>query len=109
MIRPDLAGLTITIEVLQGRNLVAKDRNVLGKRSHSDPYAKLHIGGKLIGETRVIPKSLNPIWNSRFEYKMGADSATHFIQANYRNEVQSDATLMIWDHDTIGNQIPWEQ
>jgi hypothetical protein len=34
---------------------------------------------------------------------MGADSATHFIQANYRNEVQSDATLIIWDHDTIGN------
>jgi tellurium resistance protein TerZ len=102
MIRPDLAGLTITIEVLQGRNLVAKDRNVMGKRSYSDPFAQLHIGGKWIGETSVIPKSLNPIWNSRFEYKMGADAATNFIQANHRNEVQSDATLMIWDHDTIG-------
>jgi stress response protein SCP2 len=102
MSRPELAGLTITLEILQGRNLVAKDRNLLGKRSTSDPYIQLHIEGKLIGTTRVVPKTLNPVWNSRFEFKLGADSAACLVQDEYRNEVRSGATITIWDHDKIG-------
>lgn len=103
MNRPDLAGLTITVEILQGRDLIAKDRNLLGRRTTSDPYAKLFVGGTLIGTTKVIPKTLNPTWNARFHYKAGADSAARMIQPEYRNQPQLDALLTIWDRDEIGD------
>jgi stress response protein SCP2 len=103
MNRPELAGLTITVEILQGRDLVAKDRNVMGMRSTSDPYVKLHIGGKLIGKTRVIPKTLKPVWNSHFQYLIGADSAARVIQPKHAKVPQLVATLTIWDHDKVGN------
>lgn len=104
MNRPELAGLTITVEILQGRDLVAKDRNLVGMRSTSDPYVKLHIDGKLIGKTRVISKTLNPVWNSHFQYLIGADSATRVIQPKHAtNMPQLVATLTIWDHDKVGN------
>ena len=103
MNRPELAGLTITVDILQGRDLIAKDRNLLGRRTTSDPYAKLFVGGKLIGTTKVIPKTLNPKWNARFQYKAGADSAACMIQPEYRNQPQIGALLTIWDRDDIGN------
>jgi hypothetical protein len=100
MTRCELAGLTITVEILQGRDLVAKDRNLVGMRSTSDPYVKLHIDGKLIGKTRVISKTLNPVWNSHFQYLIGADSATRVIRRTHARLV---ATVTIWDHDKVGN------
>ena len=103
MDRPDLAGLTIIVEILQGRDLVAKDRNLLGRRTTSDPYVNLYIGRELLGKTKVIPKTLSPVWNSRFQYTMGADSANFLVQPEYGNQNQSGATLTLWDHDKIGD------
>ena len=103
MDRPDLAGLTIIVEILQGRDLIAKDRNLLGRRTTSDPYVNLYIGRELLGKTKVIPKTLSPVWNSRFQYTMGADSANFLVQPEYGNQNQSGATLTLWDHDKIGD------
>ena len=106
MNRPELAGLTINVEILQARNLIAKDRNLLGRPTTSDPYGKLFVGGKLIGTTKVIPKALNPVWNARFQYKTGADSAARMVQPEYRNQPPLDAILKIWDHDKLSDDDP---
>jgi tellurium resistance protein TerZ len=101
MNRPQLAGLTVSIEVLKGRNLIAKDRNLLGKRTTSDPYVKVHVGRQLLGKTKVVKKNVSPVWNQRFQYSMGADSAAQIMQQQYRNQVS--VTLTIFDHDGIGD------
>jgi tellurium resistance protein TerZ len=107
MNRPELAGLTIKVEILKARDLIAKDRNVFGKRTTSDAYVKVQIGKQTLGKTKVIPKNLNPVWNETLQWKVGADSAAHLIQPEF-NSVQGNqhlllATLTIWDHDKIGD------
>mmetsp|Transcript_21387 Transcript_21387/g.35394 ORF Transcript_21387/g.35394 Transcript_21387/m.35394 type:complete len:597 (-) Transcript_21387:73-1863(-) len=109
MNRPELAGLTITVEVLKGRDLIAKDRNVFGKRTTSDPYVKVQVGRQSVGKTKVVSKTLSPVWNQSFQYKIGADSASHLVQPEYNNTATGNqhqqliATLSIWDHDKIGD------
>jgi len=65
-----IVGLEIDVSVLGGRNLRVMDKSFFGKGS-SDPYVKVYFGnpkkGPLnkqfkIGKTKVIKKSLNPIW-----------------------------------------------
>mmetsp|Transcript_23709 Transcript_23709/g.39200 ORF Transcript_23709/g.39200 Transcript_23709/m.39200 type:complete len:590 (+) Transcript_23709:89-1858(+) len=100
MNRPQLAGLTIKIEVVQGRDFIAKDRNILGKRTTSDPYVKVHVDGQLIGKTMFVKKTVSPVWKQSFQYVMGADSAAHIVQQQTQNHLA--ATLTIFDHDAIG-------
>jgi tellurium resistance protein TerZ len=101
--RPDLAGLTLNVEVLQARDLIAKDRNLLGKRTTSDPYVKVQIKDQIIGKTRVVSKSLNPVWNQRFQFKLGADSAARLVQPEHRRTEQPQVALLtIWDQDSVG-------
>ena len=103
MNRPQLAGLTIKIEVYRARDLIAKDRNLLGKRTTSDTYVKVQIGNTLVGKTKVAPKTLNPLWKSEFSYVLGADSAAHiFEQQRGDTPSQLSAVLTLWDHDNIG-------
>ncbi|XP_031755249.1 extended synaptotagmin-1-like [Xenopus tropicalis] len=52
----------LRINVLEARNLVAKD--FITKKS--DPFVVVHGGGKTF-KTRVISKNLNPQWNQTFE------------------------------------------
>ena len=83
--RPQLAGLSIKLEILQGRNLIAKDRNLLGQRTTSDAYAKVYMGSVLLGTTRIIPKTINPVWNATFTYSMGADAVARVFEAQGGN------------------------
>lgn len=98
MDRPQLAGLTVNIEVVKGRDLIAKDRNMMGKRTTSDPYVKVHIGSQPLGITKVVKKNVSPVWNESFQYVLGADSAAHLLQQS-----SLSATLTIFDHDGIGD------
>ena len=101
--RPQLADLTIKVEVVKARNLIAKDRNLFGQRSTSDTYAKLHIDSTLVGTTKVAKKTVNPVWNSLFTYMLGADSATNVFQQQRDNSTQViSAVLTLWDHDSLG-------
>ena len=38
-----ISAIDMDITVIQGRDLVAKDRNIFGKRTSSDPYVKVHL------------------------------------------------------------------
>ncbi|KAL3529277.1 hypothetical protein ACH5RR_008599 [Cinchona calisaya] len=55
-------GRKIYVTVVEGKNLVAKDR--LGK---SDPCVKLQYG-KVIQRTRTVPHTSDPTWNQKFEF-----------------------------------------
>lgn len=100
--RPDLAGLTITVEVLQGRDLIAKDRNLMGKRTTSDTYVNVQVANQKLGKTKVIPKTLSPVWNQKFQHVLGADSAARLVQPEYNGSLLT-TTLTLWDHDKIGD------
>lgn len=59
--------LTLRVSIIQGSDLVAKDRNLFGKKTTSDPYVQVLLGsGRTyvpIGKTKTIYKNLSPQWN----------------------------------------------
>lgn len=55
-------GRKIYVTVVEGKNIVVKDR--LGK---SDPFVKLQYG-KAIQRTRTVPHTSDPTWNQKFEF-----------------------------------------
>mmetsp|Transcript_7062 Transcript_7062/g.8171 ORF Transcript_7062/g.8171 Transcript_7062/m.8171 type:complete len:554 (+) Transcript_7062:47-1708(+) len=69
----DVAGIEIDVTIIQGEGLVAKDRNLFGKKTTSDPYIKVHHGGNQNSchTTAVISANLNPVWNESFKIHAG--------------------------------------
>eukprot|EP00964_Phaeocystis_antarctica_P023310 scaffold13048_cov68-Phaeocystis_antarctica.AAC.2 len=59
---------------MAGRDLVAKDRSLFGKKS-SDPYVVIMCGKRTLGTTKVVDKSLNPVWNQTFKLNLDAKAA----------------------------------
>ena len=58
----------IQLQVLEGRNLVPKNRRFLfGKKRTSNPYVKISWNGQPLNcnQTQVQTKTLNPIWNHK--------------------------------------------
>jgi len=72
---PPLAGLRATITLYQARGLLAKDRNLFGKKTSSDPYVKVFYKDALIGQSQVKKKTLDPEWNCSVKYMIGCDDA----------------------------------
>jgi Ca2+-dependent lipid-binding protein len=67
---------TVSVTVLQGTGLVAKDRNLLGRKTSSDPYVECistfqrlgdkNVFGNQVGRTATLPKTLEPVFNHTF-------------------------------------------
>ncbi|KAG0050843.1 hypothetical protein BGZ83_004400 [Gryganskiella cystojenkinii] len=76
--------LRMRIHISRARDLAIKDRN-----GFSDPYVKLSIGGNKF-TTKVIPKTLNPVWNEAFDIALETQS------------VPDKVSLVFWDKDWIG-------
>lgn len=72
--------MNVDIQVIQGSDLVAKDRNMFGKRVSSDPYVLLSLACSPptntpghqdkskhykfeLGRTETVKKNLSPAWN----------------------------------------------
>ncbi|KAF9141261.1 hypothetical protein BG015_001352 [Linnemannia schmuckeri] len=72
------------VHISKATNLAVKDMN-----GFSDPYVKVSIGGHKF-TTKVIPKSLNPVWNASFDFDLEAQS------------VPDQVNLVFWDKDFIG-------
>uniref|UniRef100_A0A4W3H6V7 Multiple C2 and transmembrane domain containing 2 n=1 Tax=Callorhinchus milii TaxID=7868 RepID=A0A4W3H6V7_CALMI len=51
----------LTINLIEGRNLVIRDRC-----GTSDPYVKFKLAGKTLFKSRIIYKNLNPRWDETF-------------------------------------------
>ena len=75
------------IKVTQARDLLAADSG-----GTSDPYVRIHIGDDIKGgvKTKHISKTLNPVWNERFEL---------LVLGSQRPE---NVTVEVFDKDMIG-------
>jgi Ca2+-dependent lipid-binding protein len=63
----------LKVEVLDGANLPAADRN-----GYSDPYCKFFLNGKEIHKTEKKDKTLSPVWNETFDIAVRSRTAAKF-------------------------------
>lgn len=93
-----IQSMTLQVSVIQGEDLVAKDRNFLGKKTTSDPYVEVYVGtGKissysLIGKTKTVYKNLNPRWDQ-----------TISSQISYIAHGGSNLMFRIFDEDKLSD------
>jgi Ca2+-dependent lipid-binding protein len=64
--------ISVKLTVIRGAGLVAKDRNMIGQKTSSDPYVEAYaktnkMVSTFFGKTATIGKTVNPIWNERFD------------------------------------------
>lgn len=92
-----LGGIVVDIEIKQGRGLCFKDRKLskLGRLSSSDPFVKLYGGKTFLGKTKVIPDTVDPVWNERFQFQLGVDDANYILERNGSVKME----FRIFDHD----------
>ena len=88
-VRLDQMG-TLEVLVKRAQNLVAKDSNGL-----SDPFAVITVHGKKRFRTRIIPKSLNPVWDQTGEYH---GQLKHFLKSPMR--------INLYDRDIFSANDP---
>jgi len=74
---------SLKILLVDGKDLMAADINGL-----SDPYCVLAVGRKIC-KSKVIKKSLNPVWNQEFE----------MLQMQW--PVTDNLSIKVWDRDWI--------
>ena len=77
-----VGGATITVQIIAGKNLVAKDRSLLlRKATTSDPYVVVQYNHQKYGQTRTIHKNcVSPNWNETFQIEFNADQAQQLVQ-----------------------------
>lgn len=82
----------VTLTIIKARDLIAKDRNLMGVRTTSDPYVQVWANDQQKGQTKTIPKTLAPTYNESFEMKF-------FPSKIYGDNVNHTISLKIFDHD----------
>lgn len=83
--------INVQLTVLQGEGLVAKDRNLFGKKTSSDPYVEVwSLGQRIVGKTKTHYKTLSPTWNQTFSI-------------DFREEQAPFVDLKIWDEDRLSS------
>ena len=99
---PNLAGLKVTLTVHSARGLLAKDRNLFGKKTSSDPYTKVFYGTKVVGKTSVKKKTLNPEWECRMKHILGINDGERIRNALPTASARGDVPgflLVLYDKD----------
>lgn len=71
----DLEPNSLHVTIHQARKLPAMDRDMLGRKTSSDPVVKLSIEGYKSQDTAVIRKELNPVWNEKIIFKPLVDAS----------------------------------
>lgn len=86
--------LEVRVSILEGRDLVAKDKNVWGRRTSSDPYVKVYHGPNKVGKTSIVKRTLDPKWDS--------DKDTFTINVLPRTlDLYKTIECNIFDHDKL--------
>ena len=83
----------LSLKVIQGRNLVAKDTNIFGRPTASDPYVLVDYGHTRMGTTQIINKTLDPVWNSEFRLGILSKTTEHYTTIHCH----------IYDHDHMSS------
>jgi hypothetical protein len=84
----------IIVTICEGRDLVAKDKNMFGRPTTSDPYVKLSLGRNKLGKTSIIKKTLDPNWgNETFRLSVAPRSL----------EVTKSIECRIFDYDAMSS------
>lgn len=90
--------IKITIAVIQGDQLVAKDRNVMGQWTTSDPFVSVSLfptgpdGPKIkLGQSETIRYTLTPKWDFETSLEIALDDVT--------DDCQFCVTIVDWDDD----------
>lgn len=93
--RVGLSGLSVHVQVLGARNLIAADLN-----QTSDPFVQAVYYDKCYGRTRVKPRNLNPNWeNETFVVPMDPNfSAPRYASNSQKNLFK----LEVYDYDWFG-------
>lgn len=91
----DVLSINLKIKIIEGRDLIAKDRSLMGKRTTSDPYVEVFFGGKSYGhKTEVIPKTLDPKWNANLKILLMDKPQIEEIVSH-----EIPIRLVVWDKD----------
>ncbi|PFH58476.1 hypothetical protein XA68_13618 [Ophiocordyceps unilateralis] len=64
----------LRVDILDGTDLPSADRN--GK---SDPYCRFEMNGNEVYKTKIIKKTLSPVWNECFEVSVPSRTAAEFM------------------------------
>jgi len=104
---PKVVDLDVGIWIIKGKDLVAKDRLMLiGPTNSSDPYIKAYYGDernevderKPRYETKVIDKTLNPVWNEQFRMRVRGDDMDSALKGK---KDYNQLILHIYDKDKL--------
>jgi tellurium resistance protein TerZ len=104
-----VAGATIVIQVVEGKNLVAKDRSLLRRKATtSDPYVIVRYNQKTIGQTKTIHKNcISPHWQYQtFRIHFNADEAQQLLQSYKTTQRPSMIDFCIMDEDLVSSPDP---
>ena len=72
--------LSVKLTILQGEGLVAKDRNVFGKKTSSDPFVEVWaLNAQKVGQTKTQTKTLNPHFNQTFAMQLQQVGTNPFV------------------------------
>jgi len=107
-----LAGLRVILTVHSASGLVAKDRNMFGKKTSSDPYAKVYFGDKAVGKTAVKKKTLEPVWETRVKHTLGindAERVRHAAPSASSVGAVPSFVVALFDHDVASADDPMGQ
>jgi len=79
----------VFVDIFSGKDLKSMDSNGL-----SDPYVIVKLNNVQVYKTRVVPKSLNPVWNERFEL---------LLPPGHTSYQDLEVKFSIWDKDTFSD------
>lgn len=87
----------VTITLIEARGLRGVD-----KSGTSDPYVRVKVGKEQIYKTSVIPKTLDPEWNEKFNYGVGGEPFLFDLKVKDHNKIKAAVDLgqtrfNIWD------------
>jgi len=93
MIPTRVSGGHWKLHIVSGKGLVVRDKSTFGKGT-SDPFVRILSGGKvLIGQTKVVPKSLTPKWDEVFEWDAGGDEEPCVVLAIFDKDSNKDEPM----------------